>query len=143
LISPTAIVSQTASTYQTVNLALDETLCGGALDMGDTDVESAWRAFHSAWASEITAAGKALDELASLVPKSVQAFQNTDARGGQTIYREMNGSPRSFAAHGGTVGQGASGASGPSGISASSSGATTGADGNSPGGITRGRARAE
>ncbi|MBO0852157.1 MAG: hypothetical protein J2P18_00125 [Nocardia sp.] len=85
LISPTAIVAKAASTYQTAFASLVAASIPGAFDLGDSDLQSAWRSFHSAWTSEISSVWKALDELAGLVPKSVHAMQNADATGGQAV----------------------------------------------------------
>ncbi|MFF3574324.1 hypothetical protein ACFYXQ_41910 [Nocardia jiangxiensis] len=85
LIHPIAIVSKAASTYSTAYASLVGMILSGALDLGDSDVNSAWSAFLMAWLGEVDTAEKALKELASHVPKAVHAMQAADTSGGGSV----------------------------------------------------------
>ncbi|MQY19514.1 hypothetical protein [Nocardia macrotermitis] len=138
LIHPIAIVAQAASTYQTAIgslIGLDLTglfnFFSDAPEMGDAAVQSAWDAFQSAWLSEADAATKALNELATHVPKSVHALQHADNQGGKSVGGEGGSS------------SGTGPASGPP-SSAPPSGTNSGTKGTTPsGGVAHGRVHAE
>ncbi|MGF6887566.1 hypothetical protein ABIA39_006075 [Nocardia sp. GAS34] len=91
LLSPVAVVSAAASTYDKAYGSLVEMVVPGALDLGDPQVESAWSAFQSAWISEVIAAESALSALLKLVPGSVGEYQNTDQQGGAVVSKDFGG----------------------------------------------------